>query len=483
MKRERLFVYIAAGAVALLFAGSGYVYYLQRQTAGLMAARETSPAAGRFARIQEVLHSSKGLGGATAPVPAGPDPETAELLEAVREAEALLARFHEEIRSETEWEDMRSDILARPVSTWSEADWNRLNAFFAAHGAFLAEVRALSNASGPLYPLELAKGLGTLLPHLAPLRNLARLLQASAITLAHNGQYHAAAAEIMAGLRLSARLGEEPLVIPQFMRAAMNGIMYDAAVRAFGPGQIPSELTAELARHFHDSDLAGAMAQGWRTQEDMGLGHLSNIINGGWANGSQEWDDLFTAPGDARDSWAGFLYASPLARPLQHLDAQAYARIMDEFEQTLRMPYYEARYILEQLEREVEALPMTRVFTRNMLPPMEDAHRAIAEEQARQQLLLLGAAVEAYANEHGEYPPRLEDAQGLAHGASAIDPFTGMPFHYSAGDNSFQLYSVGQNLTDDGGRHDTREGDIVWRGSAQPKAAAANLVAKAGSLP
>ena len=35
-----------------------------------------------------------------------------------------------------------------------------------------------------------------------------------------------------------------------------------------------------------------------------------------------------------------------------------------------------------------------------------------------------------------------------------VDPFTGEPYHYRTTDDGFLLYSVGQNLTDDNGRHD-----------------------------
>ena len=46
-----------------------------------------------------------------------------------------------------------------------------------------------------------------------------------------------------------------------------------------------------------------------------------------------------------------------------------------------------------------------------------------------------------------------------------IDPFTGKRFSYRPTGDTFLLYSAGPNLTDDGGRHDFNNGDIVWRGT------------------
>ena len=96
-------------------------------------------------------------------------------------------------------------------------------------------------------------------------------------------------------------------------------------------------------------------------------------------------------------------------------------------------------------------------------------HQALARTQAQQQLLLLGVAIESYENEHGAYPTSLNAVQGQANGASIIDPFTGAPFHYTLVGNGFELYSVGRNLEDDGGRHNANDGDIVWRGNSAPK--------------
>jgi hypothetical protein len=34
-----------------------------------------------------------------------------------------------------------------------------------------------------------------------------------------------------------------------------------------------------------------------------------------------------------------------------------------------------------------------------------------------------------------------------------VDPFSGQPFHYRREGNDFVLYSVAENLEDDGGKH------------------------------
>ena len=68
------------------------------------------------------------------------------------------------------------------------------------------------------------------------------------------------------------------------------------------------------------------------------------------------------------------------------------------------------------------------------------------------------AAVFLYADEHNQYPAKL-DQLGAAY---TIDPFTGQSFIYRVGDEDFTLYTPGFDGDDDGGRHDWRFGQASF---------------------
>jgi hypothetical protein len=186
-------------------------------------------------------------------------------------------------------------------------------------------------------------------------------------------------------------------------------------------------------------------------------------MSSGWDGGREQLRDTFPHGEFPGNAWGATLYASPFARPWHHLDMHTFNHYMDRFTETMTMPYYEALPIVEDIEADIADLPITRVFTRGITPGLLNVHRVIAREQTMQQLFFLGVAVEAYAREHGTYPPSLEAVAGLG-GASVIDPHTGEPFIYEVGGGGFDLYSVGPNRTDDGARHHPVDGDIVWRG-------------------
>lgn len=84
-------------------------------------------------------------------------------------------------------------------------------------------------------------------------------------------------------------------------------------------------------------------------------------------------------------------------------------------------------------------------------------------EVATIRLLGCYAAIKRYYQQRGAYPPSLEALRPQL-GVLIIDPFTGKPFVYRTDPKrGFQLYSVGENLTDDGGRlsANRQQGDLL----------------------
>ena len=63
-------------------------------------------------------------------------------------------------------------------------------------------------------------------------------------------------------------------------------------------------------------------------------------------------------------------------------------------------------------------------------------------------------ALRRYKNKHGSWPESLDDVKSLAPAEIFVDPVNGGSFVYRLTDESFLLYSKGQNNIDDGGEHD-----------------------------
>jgi hypothetical protein len=168
-------------------------------------------------------------------------------------------------------------------------------------------------------------------------------------------------------------------------------------------------------------------------------------------------------------AWAR-IYRSGAAAPLRAADESTALEILGQIQEIGALPLFEARPQLEAVDQRIEGLSQfLHPYSLMMLPSLTRAGEAQARHEAMLDLAQLGLAVEQFHAETGAFPQSLaEIADRLADGDPA-DPFTGKLYAYRTTDGGFLLYSVGRNLIDDGGVHDLREGDIVWRGAVQPR--------------
>ncbi|HNQ25050.1 MAG TPA: hypothetical protein PKK06_18380 [Phycisphaerae bacterium] len=156
-------------------------------------------------------------------------------------------------------------------------------------------------------------------------------------------------------------------------------------------------------------------------------------------------------------AWEPYQRRVPDAEQLQQ--ANAY---YDAVEEWLAVPYWRARPQEDRLTQMLEGAKGTanEILFCPLSRPRELDTRMLAVHRATHLILRL----HVYHKENGKFPPSLDALEGGDIGPLRIDPFSGDPFVYQKRRASFKLYTVGVNLTDDGGQHDERwrEKDYVF---------------------
>jgi hypothetical protein len=147
-------------------------------------------------------------------------------------------------------------------------------------------------------------------------------------------------------------------------------------------------------------------------------------------------------------------------KPIFLGDHAAYLQLMRKQAHLLGQPYSVERR--EGLEKELTAVPKRYSFTRMLTPAMariKELHCRMAAEVC---VTRTGLALLRYRDTHGGFPETLE-ALGLR---DIRDPFTHKPLRYRAEDKGFILYSVGEDLKDNGGSpkqaKQRTDFDTVW---------------------
>jgi hypothetical protein len=218
--------------------------------------------------------------------------------------------------------------------------------------------------------------------------------------------------------------------------------MSSAAQNSFDGSDLSPELTQRLMDQLAQADHRDDFAEAFMGEMYFGQKAFASIREGDRSGLPDEFN--LGAPKEA--------------------DEQAYVEIMNRMVSAARLPYYEAAGELSQLQSDIENLPQTLAYSRTLLPALTRSCAAQGRHEAIIDLMQIGLLVEQYKVREGSYPPSLNVIATDLGGSLPVDTFTGEGYHYKPSEDSFLLYSVSHNCTDDGGRHDLIKGDIVWRG-------------------
>ncbi len=142
---------------------------------------------------------------------------------------------------------------------------------------------------------------------------------------------------------------------------------------------------------------------------------------------------------------------SVIARPLLYADERYYLHEMDMIADTMSLPLREqkARSLDDQFEQDV---PKYAILTRIITPVLDRARVAGVRADARIAGVRVLLALQAYRSRFGAYPPSLSIVEKRLGWKLPKDPFSGKALVYKPKARGFLLYSIGENLKDDGAK-------------------------------
>jgi len=364
------------------------------------------------------------------------------------------------------WEEAIKILGDKKPAEWTDAERQKVAEFMTASREMILELRALAASGGPLYELDYSKGYAMELPHLAQFRDFARLLMADAGLKAGEGNYGEAVEDIIAGMQLATNLEKEPLVISQLVRIAMDSIIYGGVEQSVLGQHLTPDLAGKLTEYASGARGREAFADSYTFDGFFGLEAFEALRTGDLTRSGID-SGLAQTP---LDSFLFRVYGSVFARPWLNMDEEIYADTIQRTGEAARLPFYEAKPLLDEIDTVLEELPRTRILSRTLLPPLlTRAAEMQAGHEARMDLMQLGLAVEQYYMQNGQYPATLDQVAPVFGGALPLDPFTGQPYVYQPSGGSFLIYSALSSVVDINRARRfpgaDEQGNLVWRGS------------------
>ncbi len=314
-----------------------------------------------------------------------------------------------------------------------------------------AEVLGLLHKAAVLetckFDLDFAKGVGMLLPHLAKLRAGARLLALEAIVRTEGGKSDDAAASFVACLRIGEAVRQEPILISTLVRIACDGIAVSQlerwASRAKPSPAALERVEAALAAAADTRLIEWAMVG----ERCFGIDVYQTYVLG---PNRREMIGMLGAMGEGEGPLPFAVNLIPQA--YFKSDMACYLDIMNDYVAASRKPYPDNYLAGARVGKEIEErIPKHYVVARLILPALGRIFATGQQHLARCESARVALAALRYKAKHGRLPGALAALVPDFLKAVPPDPFDGKPLRYRADAAGLTVYSVGENLKDDGG--------------------------------
>ncbi len=373
--------------------------------------------------------------------------------------------------------DMASTLCMKPLSEWSEKEKVEASSAIQKNKDIYDLLGKVSMMKCQfLKRKDCEKGAGILLPHLRYLRNCSRLLAIKAKMEAENGEIDKSLKSCLTGLKVAKAVSTESILICQLVRNALDHItlstLEDVLTKREGSIDRYQSLIDEVRKEREDRiiyfSLLGerivfGMQEFPRLQREM----AEKWMKMGEEERSKAFEEMLGKEQPTKDLEEAFLKT-----PETFFDNQElyYLKMMAKAISLAEMPYWEARGKVPAFNKEIQDLPKEKaILTQMLLPALSRAYN----QEARLDALLgdaeIALACYIYEAKHGEFPSSLKELTPGILPTLPLDPFTGNNYIYRKERKGFVVYSVGDNLKDDGGKWGkpnryTGDFDIVFCG-------------------
>ncbi len=295
------------------------------------------------------------------------------------------------------------------------------------------------------YPVDLTAGFATRLPNLSEMRGCVFLLELEAILHADDGDSDAYIRSIDSAFGVARSLAGQPLTISQLIRGSCQNRVVQMIEQVVNRTDLTDEQLIQLIESTHKSEGICDMSAALVGERCMGLTFLQN---------PQSVDPSLFAPGSIPIRPILALYQGV---GLSDADAAIYLDLMDGYIESARLPTHERREAANAIEAKLQSTSKIHVLLHEMMPALLRVTtigiRTIAYLRTAQAAL----AVQRYRLTTGKLPDKLADLVPAYLENAPKDPFDGEELRYKKLDPGFVVYSIGDDLSDDGGKERTSE--------------------------
>jgi hypothetical protein len=285
------------------------------------------------------------------------------------------------------------------------------------------------------YPINLSAGFATLLPNLSEMRDAVKLLGLEAVLHADNGNTPEAVLSVISGFGIARSFAREPVTISQLVRCACQNAAISTVEQVINRVELTDEQLSELAECVRQSESISDMSVAFVGERCVGIDFFNNpgIMN----------------PSNVRINPIFSLYK---AVGMAESDAVMYLDLMDGYMKCTKLPLHERRKAADAVGAKVQSISKAHVLLRVIMPSLSGVITQDLRMIARLRTAEAALAVQRYRIKADKCPDKLTDLVPAYLKSVPKDPFDGNELRYKRLEPGFVVYSIGDDLSDDGGK-------------------------------
>ena len=345
-----------------------------------------------------------------------------------------------------------------PGATGFDPKDAELRGFLTRQAATLVLLREAGNKPGCHFDRDYGRpSFDMLLPELQGIRDGARLLSLDARCKAADGDLRGALGDCRAIFVMAEHTSSDPILVSLLVSVVIDttGLSTLEAVLASTP---PSADDLKAVGLDGSLSYQRVFQRALRMEEAFGQAVFYDV-----ASGKIALPQLGNSWGE-QDSRPQTPFVASLYRLFLFADDQAaYNRLTRQCQRWASQPYFQSKSDWEGFEEMVKH--ESGMLTRLLCPALSSCPKYIARADAQRSVMRLALATYRFQASHGRLPGKVDELAPECIPAVPLDPFDGKPLRMKKTDHGLVLYSIGPDMTDNGGAMldpTTKAGDITF---------------------
>jgi hypothetical protein len=300
------------------------------------------------------------------------------------------------------------------------------------------------------YPVDLSAAFEALLPHLSEMRQGVNLLGLEALFHAENENPQLAAQSIVSALGIAHSLAQEPIYISQLVRLGCQSIASSGLERLVNRVDFTDEQLAELSRAVAEAQDHSSFWRAYVGERCIGYvmfkappGQISQVLSIKRIGSSRSGSDRHLRT---------LILALHRFAGLADKSAIIYLDLMNGYVEASQLPPDKHREALDILEAKVESISKADLLLGELMLSFSRLDTAKFKNIAQLRVAQVALAIQRYRLAGSALPDKLADLAPAYLETVPKDPFDGNELRYKKLESGFVVYSVGEDLSDDGGK-------------------------------